>query len=93
MVGNGLNDSVAMANASVGIAVCGASNPAQVSADICLLQNDLALIPKTLEISISAVNRMKSAFALFHLQLSRIKLGSCRSYGSPLASGSFNANF
>ncbi|MCX6118290.1 MAG: heavy metal translocating P-type ATPase [Proteobacteria bacterium] len=63
MVGNGLNDSVAMAQSSVGIAVSNASNPAQTSADICILRANLKLIDQAVKISRACTTRMKMAFA------------------------------
>jgi P-type Cu2+ transporter len=62
MIGNGLNDSVAMARAAVGISVAKASTPAQSSSDICLLDDRLALIEHAIIASRYATKRMKIVF-------------------------------
>lgn len=62
MVGNGLNDSVAMATSCVGIAVAGSSGPAHSSADICLMEDRLTDVVAAWDISRAAVLRMRIAF-------------------------------
>lgn len=68
MVGNGLNDAGAMAQAEVSIAVAGSSSTAMNSADICLLKPDVKLVSQSLKYSLTACQRMRRifGFALFY---------------------------
>lgn len=62
MVGNGLNDAGAMAEAEVSIAVASSSSPAVTSADVCLLNRDVSLVSLALSYSIKARQRMIAVF-------------------------------
>ena len=68
MIGNGLNDSGAMAHAEISIAVAGSSSAAMNSADICLLRPDISLIERA--IRYAEVSRQRTrivfGFALFY---------------------------
>lgn len=62
MVGNGLNDAGAMAEAEVSIAVASSSSSAVTSADVCLLNRDVSLVGRALLYSIKARQRMMAVF-------------------------------
>ncbi|MBP6217943.1 MAG: heavy metal translocating P-type ATPase metal-binding domain-containing protein [Oligoflexales bacterium] len=62
MVGNGLNDAMALGSSCVGIAVLKAHSLAKNQADIILLREDLSLLHQTSKISKKAVNAIKKAF-------------------------------
>jgi P-type E1-E2 ATPase len=68
MIGNGLNDSGAMAHAEISIAVAGSSSSAMNSADICLLKPDISLIESAIQYAMAARyrTRLVFAFALFY---------------------------
>lgn len=64
MVGDGLNDTAALAAAHVSISPASALDAARVASDIVLLGQDMAPIADALRISMQATKRIKENFAL-----------------------------
>ncbi|MBI1170305.1 cadmium-translocating P-type ATPase [bacterium] len=64
MVGDGLNDTAALAAAHVSISPAQALDAARVASDIVLLGRDLAAIADAARISTQAIRRMKENFAI-----------------------------
>ncbi|MFB9223394.1 heavy metal translocating P-type ATPase [Paracoccus cavernae] len=64
MVGDGLNDTAALAAAHVAISPASALDAARVASDIVLLGNDLAPVAEALEVSRRARLRIKENFAI-----------------------------
>ena len=64
MVGDGLNDTVALASAHVSISPASALDAARAAADIVLLGQDLAPIADARRIAVQARRRIKENFAL-----------------------------
>jgi len=59
MVGDGINDSIAFAQADIGIAVINASDISLEAADIVLLHNNLGLVLIALDISLKVFQKVK----------------------------------
>jgi P-type Cu2+ transporter len=64
MVGDGLNDTAALASAHVSISPASALDAARVASDIVLLGQDLSPLPDAIRIAIIARCRIKQNFAL-----------------------------
>lgn len=64
MVGDGLNDTAALASAHVSISPASALDAARVASDIVLLGQDLSPLPDALRIAVQARRRIKQNFAL-----------------------------
>lgn len=64
MVGDGLNDTAALAAAHVSVSPASALGAARVASDIVLMGNDLAPVAEALTIAQSARRRIKENFAI-----------------------------
>ena len=64
MVGDGLNDTAALAGAHVAISPASALDAARVASDIVLMGSDLTPVPEALEVAKQARTRIKENFAV-----------------------------
>ncbi len=89
MVGDGINDAVALAKADVGIAVAKGSNVAMESADIVLMQDNLSLLVQAKRISCHTLKIIKeNLFWAFSYNILAVPLaaGVFHIFGGPLLS-------
>ena len=89
MIGNGINDSMAMAASQLSIAVHEASHQAKASSDILLLNEDLSSIGKAMTITTACRKAFKRSFRFaFAFNLIGISLGAS-GYLSPVVAAIF----
>ena len=89
MVGDGINDAVALSNADVGCAVANGSDIAIESADVVLMKSDIADVPKAINLSRLTIKNIKQnlfwAFC-YNTVCIPVAAGLLYAFGGPLLS-------